>query len=150
MIGGGNVHDASHDDELKVRLNGLWVEIPFGIIYEDGQYVGTKDGWGRFNNYDLAVVTNASGSLDVDTRQVFVFDVNSSMTINLPDLTASDRAKVLVLQFNGDGGVVQFTGNYQWTDNYTFELKTDVTVVTFYWDGTGSRWLGGRAIEIDL
>lgn len=143
-LGGGNVHDATHDNTRRVRFNDTWVALPFDLISAEGNFIGTKDGWKRLDVYDLATRVVANGdTLNLSECQVYHVNAGSAISFTIPNYTAEQgRTMTVVLIAHGTGALFDIKGRVNWGDAGLPTFGADYTVLTLVWDDVGLQWLG--------
>lgn len=149
-FGGGNVTDANHDGEMKVRLDGNWVKLPVGeapTSDANALYMrkGSTGAWVKFNRYDLAKVVSTDGSVDCALYNGAEIDGTKTQTIALNNLPAG-RIMTVVITVVGKGGNLTWPAALKWSNAEAPTLGTSYTNVVVYWDGSRLTGSVGQSV----
>lgn len=149
-FGGGNVNDATHDGEMKVRLDGAWVKLPVQeapTTDANALYMrkGSSAAWVKFNRYDLAKVVSADGSVDCAQYNGAEIDGTKTQTIALNNLPAG-RIMTIVITVVGKGGNLTWPAALKWSNAEAPTLGTTYTNVVVYWDGSRLTGSVGQSV----
>lgn len=161
-LGGGNVYDATFDDNKYVRMNGEWVRLAVdeaptdgkSYLRQDGEWVEVEvteapvDGlqylregaqWRALNRYTLKVAA-ATTSLDLAEQQVFTVSASVNRTLAFVNAPGAGRAMTAVINVQGNTGVITWPAGINWNSGTAPVLGATFTVVVLLW--TGTQWIG--------
>lgn len=136
-LGGGNVNDADHDGNRKVRYEGGWenAAIQADVASTDqGVYLRQNGKWTRLNRYDVAIA-DSTGAMDVSAAQLFRISGTGTATISFTNLP-TNRAMTFVIVLSGKGGSLTWPSALKWSNNEAPTLGDTRTNIVVLWDGT--------------